>query len=152
MSAFAETLKIEWKNAGISVCTVQSVIGTELANRGGKLCGHVPKNYLLRSRTVVDILQCLYVDDGAVIFMTRANLTEGIDLMYKHFVCFGLEMHRDPPPRQNVSPSPLKDFLIHTYLHSNREALTLTMSSKLNMMTSSPPKIHTRTKSKDKTR
>ncbi len=70
MSAFVETLKIEWKNTDISICTVQSVIGTELANRGGKLCEHIPKNYLSRSLTVVDILQCLYVDDGAFIFMT----------------------------------------------------------------------------------
>jgi hypothetical protein len=27
MSAFAETLETEWKNAGIGVCRVQSVIG-----------------------------------------------------------------------------------------------------------------------------
>jgi hypothetical protein len=48
MSAFAETLKIEWKNSSISVCTVQSVIGTDLANGRGKLRGHKPKDYLSR--------------------------------------------------------------------------------------------------------
>ena len=37
MSAFAETLEIEWKNADISVCTIHSVIGTELANSSRKL-------------------------------------------------------------------------------------------------------------------
>ncbi len=30
MSAFAETLETEWENAGIGVCTVQSVIGEKL--------------------------------------------------------------------------------------------------------------------------
>ena len=37
MSAFADTLESEWKNSGIEVCTVKSVIGTQLANGGGKL-------------------------------------------------------------------------------------------------------------------
>jgi hypothetical protein len=93
MSAIAETLEIEWKNASISVCTVGSVIGTELANGGGKLHGHLPKDYLSRSLTAVEILRCLYVNDGAFIFTTRADLTKGLDLIYKHFACFGLEMH-----------------------------------------------------------
>jgi hypothetical protein len=79
MSAFAETLKIEWKNAGISICTMQSVIGTELANGGGKLQGHLPKDYHSRSLTAVKILQCLYVDDGAFIFTTHTDLKKGLE-------------------------------------------------------------------------
>jgi hypothetical protein len=93
MSAFAKTLEIEWKNAGIDVCTVKSVIGSELANGGGKLRGHLPKDYLSWSLTAVEILQCLYVDDGAFIFTSRTDLTMGLDLIYKHFARFGLEMH-----------------------------------------------------------
>ncbi len=93
MPAFAETLEIEWKNASISVCTVQSVIGTELANGRGKLRGHLPKDYLSKSLTAVEILQCLYVNDGAFIFMMCADLTKGLDLNYKHYAHFGLEMH-----------------------------------------------------------
>ena len=68
MSAFAETLESEWKNAGIEVCTVKSVIGSQLANGGGKLQRHLPKDYLSKPLTAVEILQCLYVDDGAFIF------------------------------------------------------------------------------------
>jgi hypothetical protein len=41
----------------------------------------------------VEILQCLYVDDGAFIFATRADLTKGLDLIYKHFACLGLKIH-----------------------------------------------------------
>jgi hypothetical protein len=93
MSAFAETLEIEWKNTSISVCMVQSVIGTELANGRGKLHGHLPKDYLSRSLTAVEILQCLYIDDRAFIFTTCADLTKGLNLIYKHFARFGLEMH-----------------------------------------------------------
>jgi hypothetical protein len=101
MSAFAETLKIKWKSASISVCRVRSVIGTELANGREKLRGHLPKDYLSRSLTAVEILQCLYVDDRAFIFMTCANLTKELDLIYKHFARFGLEMHI----RREGSPS-----------------------------------------------
>jgi hypothetical protein len=68
ISAFAETLESEWKSAGIEVCTVRSVIGTQLANGEGKLQGHLPKDYLSRLLTAVEILQCLYVDNGAFIF------------------------------------------------------------------------------------
>ena len=93
MSAFAKTLEIEWKKAGISICTVRSVIRTELANGGGKLRGHLPKDYLSRSLTAVEILQCLYVDDGAFIFTSRTDLMTGLDLIHKHFARVGLEMH-----------------------------------------------------------
>jgi hypothetical protein len=93
MSAFAETLEIEWKNASISVCTVRSVISTDLANGGEKLCGQLLKDYFLRSLTAVEILQCFYVDDGVFIFTTRVDLTKELDLIYKHFARFGLKMH-----------------------------------------------------------
>jgi hypothetical protein len=45
MSAFVETFKIEWKNAGIEVCTVCSVVGQELTTGKGKLCRHLSKEY-----------------------------------------------------------------------------------------------------------
>ena len=43
MSAFAETLKIEWKAAGIDVCTVRSIVRRKLALGEGKIRGHLPK-------------------------------------------------------------------------------------------------------------
>ena len=43
MSAFAETLETEWKNASIEVCMVRSVIGKELANGNEQMRGHLPK-------------------------------------------------------------------------------------------------------------
>jgi hypothetical protein len=46
MSAFAETLEAEWKQAGIEVCTVRSFIGQSLTSGKGKLRGHLPKEYL----------------------------------------------------------------------------------------------------------
>jgi hypothetical protein len=93
MSAFAETLEAKWKHAGIEVCTVRSTIGEKLASGKGKPCGHLPKDYLSCTFTAVVILQCLYVDDGAIIFASRADLTRGLELVYKHFGRLGLEMH-----------------------------------------------------------
>jgi len=45
------------------------------------------------------ILQCLYVDDGAFPFRTRDDLQRGIELIYHHFVRFGLESTSDVAPR-----------------------------------------------------
>jgi hypothetical protein len=43
--------------------------------------------------TAVEILQCLYVDNGAFIFVSRANMMQGLALIYQHFGRLGLEMH-----------------------------------------------------------
>jgi hypothetical protein len=93
MSAFAETLKTEWKNDGIGVCTVQSVIGETLLAGKGKLRGHLPKDYLSQGLTAVKILQCLCVDDGAFKFASRTDSKKGLTLIHKHFKQLGLEMH-----------------------------------------------------------
>ncbi len=86
LSAFAETLAVAWRDAGIEVCTVHSVIGTKLAAGKGQIRGHLPKEYYLsRHLTAVKIFQCLYVDDGAFIFLSRENMTQGLALVYRHF-------------------------------------------------------------------
>ncbi len=46
-----------------------------------------------RALTTVENFQCLYVNDGAFIFSSRANMTCGLALVHKHFRCLGLEMH-----------------------------------------------------------
>jgi hypothetical protein len=76
MSAFADTLEVAWKEAGINVCTVCSVTGAKLAAGNRKVRGHMPKEYLSRGLTAVKIFQCLYVDDGAFIFSLRKNLIQ----------------------------------------------------------------------------
>ncbi len=93
MSAFAEMLEAKWKNAGIGVCTVRSFVGQKLAPGEGKLQGHLPKEYLAQMLTDVKILQCLYVDNGTFIFASRANMMQGLTLIYQHFGHLGLEMH-----------------------------------------------------------
>ena len=93
MSAFAETLEAEWKRERIGVCTVRSFVGSSLTSGKGKLRGHLPKEYLSRDLTAVEIFQCLYVDDGAFIFNSRADMTRGLALLYRHFGRLGLEMH-----------------------------------------------------------
>ena len=85
MSAFAETLEDEWKKERIGVCTVRSFVSSSLTSGKGKLRGHLLKEYLSRDLTAVEILQCLYVDDGAFIFTSRADMTTGLALLYHHF-------------------------------------------------------------------
>ena len=59
----------------------------------GKICSHTPTMFKSTKLTAYDILQCLYVDDGAFPFDTRGNLQKGMDLIYYHLGRFGLEMH-----------------------------------------------------------
>jgi hypothetical protein len=68
MSAAAETLKIEWKQAGIKVHTVAHSSDEDLAT--GCLRGHTPKMYNSRKLTVYEIFKLLYVDGGAFPFPT----------------------------------------------------------------------------------
>jgi hypothetical protein len=93
MSAFAGKLETEWKNAGIGVCTVQSVIGEKKLAGEGKLRGHLPKDYLSQGLTAVETFQCLYVNVGAFIFASCTDLKKGLTLIHKHFERLGLEMH-----------------------------------------------------------
>jgi hypothetical protein len=51
------------------------------------------KNVKIKKFTAYEILQCLYVDAGAFPFGTREDLQRGMELIYHHFVQFGLEMH-----------------------------------------------------------
>ncbi len=109
MSAFAETLETEWKNTGIGVCTVRSVIGEKLLAGEGKLRGHLPKDYLSQRLTAVEILQYLYDDDGAFTFASRTDLKKGLTLIHKHFERLGLEMHigrgENPSKTERICPS-----------------------------------------------
>ena len=85
MSAFAETLEAAWKQEQIGVCTVRSYVGSSLTLSGkGKLRGHRPKEYFSRELTAVEILQCLYVDDGAFIFNSKIDMIEGMKTINFH--------------------------------------------------------------------
>ena len=138
MSAFAETLEIEWKAAGINVCTVWLVIGCKLALGKGKNRGHLPKEYMLRALTAVEIFQCLYVDDGAFIFSLQANMTWWFALVHKHFGWLGLEMHLDSmqrPQRQSVSSFPLRTSSTHPCCLCLRRTIILILKMHLEMVT-----------------
>jgi hypothetical protein len=59
----------------------------------GKICSHTPAMFKSKKLTAYEILQCLYVDDGAFPFGTRKYLQRGMELIFPHFARFGLEMH-----------------------------------------------------------
>jgi hypothetical protein len=91
MTAFAQTLELEWKKLDIPILSVMTAGDEHLA--GGKICSHTPKMVKSKKLTTYEILQCLYVDDGAFPFGTREDMQRGMELIYHHFARFGLEMH-----------------------------------------------------------
>jgi hypothetical protein len=91
MSAAAETLKIEWEQAGIKVLTVAHSPNEDLATRC--LRGCTPKMYNSCKLTAYEIFQLLYVNDSAFPFPTWSDLIKGLALVHSHLARFGLEVH-----------------------------------------------------------
>jgi hypothetical protein len=91
MTAFAETLEIVWKDQDVPILSVMTATDEHLAE--GKICSHTPAMFRSKKLSSYEILQCLYVDDGAFPFGTREDLQHGMELIYHHFARFGLEMH-----------------------------------------------------------
>jgi hypothetical protein len=91
MTAFAQTLELEWKKIDIPILSVMTAGDEHLAD--GKICSHTPKMVKSKKLTTYEILQCLYVNDGAFPFDTREDMQRGMELIYHHFARFGLEMH-----------------------------------------------------------
>ena len=91
MTAFAETLEIVWREQDIPILKVMTASNTTMIE--GKICSHTPKMFNAKTLTAYEILQCLYVDDGAFPFETRENLKRGMELIFHHFGRFGLDMH-----------------------------------------------------------
>ena len=91
MTAFAQTLELEWKKSGIPILSVMTAGDEHLAD--GKICSHTSKMAKSKKLIAYEILQCLYVDDGAFPFGTREDMQRGMELIYHHFARFGLEMH-----------------------------------------------------------
>lgn len=88
MSAFAETLEEEWKRHDIEVVTVEQRPVTTL-NQARVLSKATPDQYMSKHLTAFEIIQCLYVDDGAFIFSSRSEMSKGLELVYQHFSRFG---------------------------------------------------------------
>jgi len=91
MTAFAQTLELEWKTVGIPILSIMTASDEHLAD--GKICSHTPKMSKSKKLITYEILQCLYVDDGAFPFGTREDMQRGMELIHHHFMRFGLEMH-----------------------------------------------------------
>ena len=59
----------------------------------GKICSHTPAMFRSKKLARYEILQCLYVGDGSFPFGTREDLQRGMELVYRHFARFRMEMH-----------------------------------------------------------
>jgi hypothetical protein len=91
MTVFAKTLEIVWKEWDIPILCVMTTANEHIAE--GKICSHTPAMFKSKKLTAYEILQCLYVDNGAFPFGTREDLQRGMELIFHHFARFGLEMH-----------------------------------------------------------
>jgi hypothetical protein len=91
MTAFADILEIVWKQQKIPIVTVMTAANNNLID--GRICSHTPVMFTSNNLTAYEILQCLYVNDGAFPFGTREDLINGMEMIYQHFGRFGLEMH-----------------------------------------------------------
>ena len=91
MTAFAETLEIVWREQAIPILKVMTTSDNNMIK--GKICSHTPTMFTEKTLTAYEILQCLYVDDGAFPFGSREDLKRGMELIFHHFGRFGLEMH-----------------------------------------------------------
>ena len=97
MSAFAESLETEWENQGLGRAEFVRTPAGEVGNNFGQLTSHP----LIDSKCatpygeglIFEILQLLYIDDGAFIFNNRADLERGAEVVNAHFKKFGMEMH-----------------------------------------------------------
>ncbi|KAL7516256.1 hypothetical protein ACHAWF_000038 [Thalassiosira exigua] len=93
ITAFSESLEVVWKHNKIEVVTLKSVTEEDFVQGKGAIKSHTIAQYQERSLTAVEIIQCLYVDDGAFIFESRNGIEKEENLIYDHFARFGLEMH-----------------------------------------------------------
>ncbi len=91
VTAFAETLEIVWRKQDIPILKVMTASDDNMIK--GKICSHTPTMFTAKTLTAYEILQCLYVDNGAFPFGSREDLTRGMNLIFHHFARFGLEMH-----------------------------------------------------------
>jgi hypothetical protein len=87
MTAFAQTLELEWKTAGIPILSIMTAGDEHLADE--KICSRTPKMPKSKELITFEILQCLYVDDGAFPFGTREDMQRGMELIHHHFAQFG---------------------------------------------------------------
>ncbi len=91
MTAFAKTLELVWRYQDIPILSVMTAADEHFAEE--KIYSHTPAMFRSKKLTRYEILQCLYVDDGAFPFGTRGDLQQGMEPIYCQLAQFGGEMH-----------------------------------------------------------
>ena len=85
-------METEWGNDGIEKAGFSRVSTESFENLEGQLVGHNLKMGFADG-AIFNILQILYIDEGAFIFNSRKDLIKGVNLINETFKKFGLEMH-----------------------------------------------------------
>ncbi|KAL7507621.1 hypothetical protein ACHAXN_005486, partial [Cyclotella atomus] len=89
MSAVVKSLNEEIENTNIEKVVCHKVEEDNITN--GILIGQTPSKF--SSGTTFNILEILYIDDGAFIFNSRRDLIQGLNIIIKQFAKFGLLVH-----------------------------------------------------------
>lgn len=109
MTAFAKKLEEEWDKEGIAKAIFQQTPFDKF--KKGQLIGHK----ISESEYWFDVIQTLYLDDGAFIFESRTDMIKGITLIKRTFEMFGLEMHigrGDTPSKTECVFFPQPEFFL----------------------------------------
>ena len=84
MSIFAKSLEMQWNDRDLQQAQFPIVSIEEMEDGKGQLTSHKPG---------FEILQVLYLDNGAFVFNTREDLIEEANIINLQFRTFGMEMH-----------------------------------------------------------
>ena len=96
MSAFAESLEKEWRQSNIKTAQFMRASQDYIMNGKGSLTGQAKTRdsiFPYGKGSIFNILQILYIDDGAFIFSNRDNMIKRAEIINRHFKKFGMEMH-----------------------------------------------------------
>ena len=79
MTAFAETLEQEWEKENLPKATFHHAPLECIEN--GQLISHPMSKEALKASDIFEIIQTLFLDDGAFVFESRNDLTKGLGIM-----------------------------------------------------------------------
>ena len=103
MSAFAESLETEWEHQGLGKAEFVRTQTGDIENEIGQLTSHplINSNELTPygEGSIFEILQLLYIDDGAFVFNSCADLEHGAQVINEHsksleWKCMSAKMRR----------------------------------------------------------
>ena len=93
MSEFAESLESEWKATGLSTSKFSRATQYGIVRGKGQLLRYKLDTNGFMDEQITELVQILYVDDGAFIFNSREDLIKCISIINAQLKKFGMAMY-----------------------------------------------------------